>query len=224
MTDQWELLLRLLLAAALGGLIGVEREFSDQPAGFRTHLLVSLGAALFTLAGAYGFQDLFGGEGVDFDPTRIAAQVVTGIGFLGAGAILQRGLTIRGLTTAAALWVTAAVGLAAGSGYWQGAVGATLIALLALWGLKHLERFMFPLMRDPQFQLALDTSEAFNLAEFERLVESHGASVRAMRFQAAGRGMHRLAASLILGNEASPSELAEDLSDLPGVNNVDWRE
>lgn len=223
MADEWDLLLRLLLAAALGGVIGIEREFSDQPAGFRTHLLVSLGAALFTLAGAYGFRDLFGGEGIDFDPTRIAAQVVTGIGFLGAGAILQRGLTIRGLTTAAALWVTAAVGLAAGSGYWEGAVGATFIALLALYGLKHFEKIVFPLMRDPQFQLAIDTDIDFNLSEFERVIESHGATLRAMRFQATGRGKHRLAAALALGNEVSPNELAEDLSDLTGVRNVDWR-
>lgn len=112
-----ELILRVLLAGALGGLIGLEREFSDQPAGFRTHILVSLGAALFTLVGAYGLVDFSPGDTFQFDPTRIAAQVVTGIGFLGAGAILRQGLNVRGLTTAAALWVTAAVGTAAGFGY-----------------------------------------------------------------------------------------------------------
>src|SRR3712207_3489265 len=114
-----ELVLRVLIAALLGGLVGFEREFSDQPAGFRTHILVSLGAALFSLVGAYGVEEFFRGEGADvrLDPTRIAAQVVTGIGFLGAGAILQQGVNVRGLTTAAALWVTAAIGTAVGLGY-----------------------------------------------------------------------------------------------------------
>ncbi|MDQ4025769.1 MAG: MgtC/SapB family protein, partial [Actinomycetota bacterium] len=111
--EEYELVLRIVLAAALGGFIGFERELSDQPAGFRTHMLVSVGAALFTVAGAYGVEDLFAEQTgrVRYDPTRIAAQIVTGIGFLGAGAIIQQGFSVRGLTTAASLWVTAAVGL-----------------------------------------------------------------------------------------------------------------
>lgn len=142
--------LRLVVAGLLGALIGLEREFSEQPAGLRTHLLVALGAALFTLVGAYGMADFAGtSEGlVRFDPTRIAAQVVTGIGFLGAGAIIQQGMSIRGLTTAAALWVTAAVGLAAAFGYWLGAVVTTVVAIVALYGLKKLERVFFPRLRE----------------------------------------------------------------------------
>src|SRR5687768_6586470 len=101
-----ELIVRVLLATGLGAVIGLEREISDQPAGLRTHILVSLGAALFTIAGAYGLIDFDTGEVARIDPTRVAAQVVTGIGFLGAGAIIQRGLNVRGLTTAASLWVT----------------------------------------------------------------------------------------------------------------------
>ena len=107
-----ELLLRLALAAGLGGAIGLERELREREAGLRTHTLVSLGAALFTIAGAYGFRDFHN----SFDPTRIAAQIVTGIGFLGAGAIIRQGLSVRGLTTAATLWVVAAIGLATGAG------------------------------------------------------------------------------------------------------------
>lgn len=142
-----ELILRLGLAALLGAAIGFEREFSEQPAGLRTHLLVSLGACLFTLVGAYGLEEFSSGSRIDFDPTRIAAQVVTGIGFLGAGAILREGVNIRGLTTAAALWVTAAVGLAVGLGFWVGAAAATTIAVIALYGLKRLEKFLFPRLR-----------------------------------------------------------------------------
>jgi uncharacterized membrane protein YhiD involved in acid resistance len=106
-----EALLRLALAAALGGLIGLERELREQEAGVRTHLLVGVGSALFTIAGAYGFHDFLvsGGNVVRTDPTRIAAQIVTGIGFLGAGAIIRQGLAVRGLTTAATLLVVAAL-------------------------------------------------------------------------------------------------------------------
>ncbi len=144
-----EVLLRLVVAALLGGLIGLEREFSDQPAGLRTHLLVALGAALFTLTGAYGVSAFAGDENfVRIDPTRVAAQVVTGIGFLGAGAIIQQGFSVRGLTTAAALWVTAAVGLAAAFGYWLGALATTAVAIVALYGLKRVERAFFPRLRE----------------------------------------------------------------------------
>lgn len=142
-----DLLVRLVVAAMLGAAIGFEREYSEQPAGLRTHLLVSLGACLFTLAGAYGLEAFSGRADLNFDPTRIAAQVVTGIGFLGAGAILREGVNIRGLTTAAALWVTAAVGLAVGLGFWAGAAAATAIAVIALYGLKRVEKVLFPRLR-----------------------------------------------------------------------------
>src|SRR5918912_3121954 len=100
-----EALLRLALAAVFGGLVGLERELREREAGFRTHLLVSVGSALFTIASAYGFRDFLvhGGSLVRTDPTRIAAQIVSGIGFLGAGAIIRQGLSVRGLTTAATL-------------------------------------------------------------------------------------------------------------------------
>ncbi len=129
-------LLRVAVAAALGGAIGLERELDEKAAGLRTHMLVSVGSALFTLVGAYGFS---GFPSASVDPSRIAAQIVTGIGFLGAGVIFRQGFTIRGLTTAASLWVVAAVGMAAGAGYWQGAViaaGAGLIGLRPVEWLK----------------------------------------------------------------------------------------
>jgi putative Mg2+ transporter-C (MgtC) family protein len=127
-----EVLLRLFVAAALGGAIGLERELRERQAGLRTHLVVSVGAALFTLVSAYGFTGFDG----KVDPTRIAAQIVSGIGFLGAGAIIRQGLSVRGLTTAASLWLVAAIGMAAGAGYWDGALIATLGALLTLGPLR----------------------------------------------------------------------------------------
>jgi len=127
-----EVLLRIFVAAAFGGAIGLERELRERQAGLRTHLVVSVGSALFTLVSAYGFHNFDG----KVDPTRIAAQIVSGIGFLGAGAIIRQGLSVRGLTTAASLWLVAAIGMASGAGYWDGALIATLGALLTLGPLR----------------------------------------------------------------------------------------
>src|SRR3954469_19034483 len=123
-------LLRLSVAAALGGAIGLERELRERGAGLRTHTVVSVGAALFTLVSAYAFI------GPRVDPTRIAAQIVSGIGFLGAGAIIRQGLSVRGLTTAATLWLVAAIGMASGAGYYDAAIIATLGAIITLGPLR----------------------------------------------------------------------------------------
>ena len=132
---QIDLSVRLLVAALLGGVIGVEREIHEHPAGTRTHLLVAVGCALFTELSIYGFQS--GPQGAPaVDPSRVAAQIVTGIGFLGAGAILKYGTSIRGLTTAASLWATAAIGIAAGTGQWILAIVGTAIVLVSLWPLS----------------------------------------------------------------------------------------
>jgi putative Mg2+ transporter-C (MgtC) family protein len=133
---QLDLGFRLVLSAAFGAAIGVEREINGPPAGMRTHLLVSLGSALFTVLSIYGFGP--GTQATPVDPTRIAAQIVSGIGFLGAGAILKEGLSIRGLTTAASMWATAAVGLAAGAGQYILATVATVIVIFSLWPLSRL--------------------------------------------------------------------------------------
>ena len=136
-------LVRILVAAALGGIVGIERELRDQPAGFRTHMLVSVGACLFTIIGAFGFQEFTGGtdgQRIQADVTRVASQIVVGIGFLGGGTILRHGATVRGLTTAASLWVTAAVGLAVGMGFYFAATATSVLAVVALAGLKPLER------------------------------------------------------------------------------------
>src|SRR5947208_14143369 len=133
-----EVLGRVALAAALGAVLGLERELRDREAGLRTHLLVSVGSALFTIVSAYGFTEFLvnGGAVVRADPTRIAAQVVSGIGFLGAGAIIRQGFSIRGLTTAATLWLVAAIGMASGAGYWSAAVITTALVLFSLWPLR----------------------------------------------------------------------------------------
>lgn len=140
MLNNVELIMRLILAAALGSVIGIERERLSWAAGLRTHMLVCVGSALIMIVSTFGFADVLGQAHVDLDPSRMAAQVVSGIGFLGAGSILLRGEIVRGLTTAASLWSVAAVGLAVGGGLYAAAIAATVIILVILAGIKPLER------------------------------------------------------------------------------------
>ncbi|WP_224244566.1 MgtC/SapB family protein [Hyalangium gracile] len=142
--DERTIVLRLALALLLGGLLGLERELRGQSAGLRTHLIVCLGACLFTLVSIAAGDTVAGPEpeGLRADVTRIASQVVVGIGFLGGGAILRHGTSIRGLTTAANLWLTASVGLAAGFGFFLGAAVTVAFALLVLVGLRPVEHLL----------------------------------------------------------------------------------
>lgn len=142
--SQFEQVLRILLAAFLGGVIGMERELSDHPAGLRTHIALALGAALFGVVSAYGFQEfdaLRTETNFQVDPTRVASTMVTGIGFLGGGAILKEGARVRGLTTAASLWVTAAIGLGCALGEYVLAVVTTVLVLLSLTVLRRPQRW-----------------------------------------------------------------------------------
>ncbi|WP_096438111.1 MgtC/SapB family protein [Alteribacter populi] len=137
--------LRLLLAAVLGGLIGIEREYHHHPAGFRTHLLVSVGSCLIMLLAFFGFDAYIATkdpEIITFDPSRLAAYVVSGIGFLGAGTILVQGYTVRGLTTAASIWVVAGIGLSVGAGMYFSASIATIIVILSLFLLGKVDLFV----------------------------------------------------------------------------------
>jgi putative Mg2+ transporter-C (MgtC) family protein len=137
----WEGLIRLGLAALLAGAIGVERELREQEAGLRTHMLVCVGATMFMLVGVYAWGDMTLGNqiGVVVDPSRVASYVVSGIGFLGAGAIIKHGINVRGLTTAASLWVVAAIGVAVGAGMYEFAVATTVLVIVALWPLSQLK-------------------------------------------------------------------------------------
>ena len=218
-----ESLLRLALAAVLGGLIGVERELREREAGLRTHLLVALGSALFTIVGAYGFDAFLntGASVVRADPTRIAAQIVTGIGFLGAGAIIRQGLSVRGLTTAATLWVVAAVGLAAGAGYYSVAVITTAIVLIALYPLriiafKILSRFR---PEDGRLLVALPAGEPPGriVDEVERL----GARISSLDVTQEG-DRRRLELDVVLPRDTPIPRLVSHIADLENVAEVRW--
>lgn len=136
MMGSLEIIFKLLMAGILGGLIGLEREASNRPAGLRTHILVTVGSALIMLVSMYGFEG-------NSDPARLAAQVVSGIGFLGAGTILRQGNNVQGLTTAASLWVCGGIGLAIGNGYYLGALVTAGIVLISLLSLGSLEKKAF---------------------------------------------------------------------------------
>ena len=136
MISDLEVIVRLVLAVFLSGLVGLEREAKGRAAGFRTHILVCTGSALIMLTGVYlTAASQTGGV----DPTRLAAQVVSGIGFLGAGTIIQFRDSVRGLTTAASVWVSAGIGLAVGCGFYTGAVATTFIVLIVLFALHQIE-------------------------------------------------------------------------------------
>ncbi|HZW83721.1 MAG TPA: MgtC/SapB family protein [Candidatus Deferrimicrobium sp.] len=135
----YEIAFRLLLACICGGFVGIEREKTDKPAGFRTHVLVSLGAALMTIISMYGFESF---TSINKDPARIAAQIITGIGFLGAGTIMREGFSVRGLTTAASIWVVAGIGMAVGTGMYFSAIVSTVLMFIILDGV--IEKYFFP--------------------------------------------------------------------------------
>lgn len=217
-----ELSLRVLAAIVLGGLVGFEREFSDQPAGFRTHILVSLGAMLFTVVGAYGIGE-FAREDINFDPTRIAAQVVSGIGFLGAGAILREGLNVKGLTTAAALWVTAAIGVAVGFGYWIGATMTAVSAVVALYGLKRLGRLVFPKLKAGFHRFVIDLEPEGDMGALTSTIEAYGGRVQSMRIDSGESGERHVVADIRL-RRGSGDQLAAALHSVAGVTGVEWRD
>lgn len=128
----WEFILRLFTAGILGAVIGLDREYRAKEAGYRTHFLVSLGSALIMIVSQYGFQQIIQQDSVSLDPSRVAAQVVSGIGFLGAGTIIIQKQFVRGLTTAAGIWATAGIGLAVGAGMYGIGVAATILTLIGL--------------------------------------------------------------------------------------------
>ncbi len=207
-------LLRLVVAALLGGVIGLERELDEKAAGLRTHMLVSVGSALFTLVSAYGFREfLTHGKVVSFDPSRIAAQIVTGIGFLGAGVIFRQGFTIRGLTTAASLWLVAAVGLASGAGYWQGAVIATGVAVVSLRPLERVKERIVP--QRAARRLLVELAEGATSGPVLEAVERHG-DLLALR-----RDGRRLEIELRIDREQR-SRALDQVAELESVQEARW--
>ena len=217
-------LLRLVVAAGLGGAIGFERELRERQAGLRTHLVVSVGSALFTLVSAYGFHEFLvnGGSVVRADPTRIAAQIVSGIGFLGAGAIIRQGLSVRGLTTAATLWLVAAIGMAAGAGYYSGAIIATVGALLTLGPLRIVAYKIIRRYRPDVDRLVVDIPAGGSPVPIIEVIEQQNARVIALEIAQEG-DRRSVAIDVELGQNGAPAIVAA-VGDIDGVLEVRWTE
>ena len=218
-----EVVVRIALAAALGGAIGLERELRDREAGLRTHMLVAVGSALFTMVSAYAWADwsFSNREGLVFDPTRIAAQVVTGIGFLGAGAIIRQGLSVKGLTTAATLWVVAAIGMASGVGYYEAAFVTTALVLLSLWPLRIIAYRLSARTRPEEGRLAVDLPAGSSAVSVLEAVERAGADVSSLEFEEEG-DRRRIDLRVRLGSGRTAAELIDALTHAEAVRGARW--
>ena len=209
-----ELLLRLVAATLLGAIVGLERERLERAAGLRTHALVALASALIMLVSAYSFAD---SPGIARDPTRMAAQVVSGIGFLGAGVIIFRKNTVRGLTTAASIWTAAGLGLAAASGMVLIASAATALILLLQVGLRPLERRFFPHHRAHRLVLRLRRGTG-SLAALERAILDADIRIRGLQVRPLQGGRDdRVEIDLGPVGELQGTALLETLRGLEGV-------
>jgi putative Mg2+ transporter-C (MgtC) family protein len=215
MSHDLELLARLLLAAVLGGAIGAERELNDQPAGLRTHMLLTIGACLFTLISAYGF-----GGGLGTDPSRIAAQIVTGIGFLGGGAIVRHGLTVKGVTTAASIWATASVGVAIGAGSYVLGIGGAVLVVATLFGLRRADEVLqrWGVSRE---EYLIEAVPGFDLERLAEVGRREKVALRGMEREEDDDAI-RITLLVKLPPRYRPARLLDALSQVEGVRQVDW--
>lgn len=216
MIAEWEILLRLLIAAAFGAVVGLERERSGQAAGLRTHVILVVGSALAMML-SINIAMQFKPFGSDGDPARLAAQVVSGIGFLGAGAILRYGTSIRGLTTATSLWTLAVVGLVVGAGYYQVAAGATVLLLVVLFILNILEHRVISPYSSVSLTLSAEDRPALikdlNKLLNQRQIRSSGLTVQ----KNLKRRTIKIEVSLRIHHDESIEQLMADLNSLNGV-------
>lgn len=209
---------RLLLITVLAGVVGFERERHGRAAGFRTHILVGIGSTLVMLTGIHLMEGLAGRA--EIDPTRLAAQVISGIGFLGAGTILRFRASVLGLTTAASLWATAGIGVAVGAGFLSGAVGSTLIVITALYGFSRLERAM----RKTWYQTLVVETRASEegLVAIRQVLAAYDVEIRDFDIKKSGQPEHsRIEFSVKLLNQQHQDDILEDLR-LKGSAKAFW--
>ncbi|SHE14172.1 putative Mg(2+) transport ATPase [Chlamydia abortus] len=231
--DPWhieplDLTIRLVLALLLGGLIGLEREKNNHPAGLRTHILVCVGSALLMLLSMYGFSAFVDEGNVRLDPARLAAQVIPGIGFLGAGTIIRNGFSITGLTTAASLWVAAAIGLSVGAGFYYAAFLSTAVVLISLWTLNIVEKKYFENRRTYWLKLVTNQKHG-TLTHISSNLERKGITIRQISMEEndweseENAEKHERLTLSILIRVSKPSLLitiTEEMKLLPGIEKV----
>ena len=221
--DAADAFLRIGAAAACGALIGVERESRNQLAGMRTHALVAAGAAVFTLAGAHGFSDLPRGPNVD--SMRVAAQVASGIGFIGAGAIIRDRGSVRGITTAAALWTSAALGLAAGAGVWWVVAAGAVVTLVVLVGLRPVSERLVAPMVSPLLTIEVDYEKGHGtLGPVLEAVRGVGAELDDLTISDfEGGRMRRVAIDVRVADPEELDDVVRSLGEMPEVTRGEVR-
>ncbi|MFL5725276.1 MAG: MgtC/SapB family protein [Chloroflexota bacterium] len=208
---QLDVAVRLIVSALLGAAIGFEREIHEHPAGMRTHLLVSFGSAAFTVVSIYGF-----GNPDTADPSRVAAQVVTGIGFLGAGAIIKYGTSVRGLTTAASLWATAAIGMAVGVGWWILALVGAAIVVFSLWPLNVVLKRIRGEGPHP-IRVRLHAARLDAVGDVTRALSSRRVEIREINTQRHGKGSYEIELQLGVPPSLPQDELITIVSGIQDV-------
>jgi putative Mg2+ transporter-C (MgtC) family protein len=217
MISDQDVAVRLLVAAGLGCAVGFERERLLWAAGIRTHMLVAVGSCLLMIVSAYGFQHALLMPHVVLDPSRIAAQVVSGIGFLGAGSILLRGQVVKGLTTAASVWAVAAIGLASGGGLFFAAAASTVIILVILAGLKPLEEAYRTRAQGARLEITAER-DRLNLSALHKVLGLRAGQIRRVISRSdETTGEERLSVTLA---RVSPQKLDRIIAELPGVSGV----
>ncbi|MGH7660287.1 MAG: MgtC/SapB family protein [Vulcanimicrobiaceae bacterium] len=215
-----QLLARLAIAAILGALVGFERERLDQPAGLRDHALVCVGSALAVLVSSFAFAGALHAPDTVLDPSRVAAQVVSGIGFLGAGTIILRRNVVHGLTTAASIWVVAVIGLAVGGGMYLAAAATTIAALLILAGARPLTRRLAAPWRRQIISVIFDRNQT-SIEELQADLIARGATIQRMDVRFGDRpGEHRLDFSARAMSAGELVKLIDHLQTHPGVFGV----
>jgi putative Mg2+ transporter-C (MgtC) family protein len=221
LVDQLDISVRLLVAAVLGAAIGLEREIHAHPAGMRTHLLVSLGSAAFTVISIFVFEVPPSPNGtIPVDPSRVAAQIVSGIGFLGAGAILKYGSSVRGLTTAASLWATAAVGMAAGGAAWVVAGVTTLIIVFSLGPLNAIVNRL-RLQRADIFRVRIMAGRLEALGEISRSLTTNKVEIAGVNSQRHGKGRYEIELDLRVPAGIEHQTIVSLISDVPDVDIIE---
>jgi putative Mg2+ transporter-C (MgtC) family protein len=206
-----DLMLRLVVALVLGAVIGLERERQERAAGLRTVTMVSLGSCLFTVVGAFGFSQT--------DPSRVAAQIVTGIGFLGAGTIFLRKDLVRGLTTAATIWATAAIGMAAGTARYFEAIFTTLLILAVLMVLKPVERRFFKRPHEAQISVVMPRTDG-ELEQLRASLALIGAAPVSVRIHELSETDDRLEMEVAIPSERTTSDLVRQLRSVQGAKQI----
>lgn len=216
MINDFDIIFRLLLSILLGGLVGWEREKEEKPAGLRTHILVSLGSTLIMIVSAYGFLGKY-----QADPGRIAAQVITGIGFIGAGTILRTGSTIKGLTTAASIWTVSGIGLAIGIGFYLPAIFTTLLVVATLIFARKLEISVIGSHRLLSLRCVIEDKPG-SIESIGNLMEKLNVEIKKIELLSYKEGRIILNIFLKLPARFSEKELITKIAELNNVKRIEW--